>query len=224
MATISTAVMMCLSGIDVAAFENVRSRLLGIAHHVLDRAADAEDVVQDAWVRWQRTDRTQVRNPTAFLVTVTTRVALNAATSACARREVSVGEWLPEFDLASIDPARETERAESLEDALQLMMERLSPAERAVYLLHHAFDYPFREIAEVLELSEANARQVARRARMHLAEQSHKPVDPAERDELVSAFLGAARFGDMACLIDLLSGCRRPSARVASATDASSMA
>ena len=85
----------------VADFESMRSRLFGIAYRVLDRAADAEDVVQDVWVRWQRADRAQVRDPIAYLITITTRVALNAATSACARREVSAGEWLPEPDPAS---------------------------------------------------------------------------------------------------------------------------
>jgi RNA polymerase sigma factor (sigma-70 family) len=197
----------------VADFESVRSRLFGIAYQMLGRAADAEDVVQDVWVRWQGADCARVRDPVAFLVTVTTRVALNAATSACARREVSAGGWLPEPDLASVDPARETERGEAIEVAVQLLMERLSPVERAVYVLHEAFDYPFREIAEVLQLSEPNARQLGRRARRHLAEQRHNPVDPAERDGLLRAFLDAARLGDTARLIDLLSKCRYPSTR-----------
>ena len=138
-------------------------------------------------------------------MTITTRLALNAATSARARREVSVGGWLPERDLASVDPELEVERSEALEFAVQLLMERLSPVERAVYVLREAFDYPFREIAEILGLSEANARQLARRARKHLAEQRHNPVDPAQRDGLREAFLDAARAGDMARLIDLLS-------------------
>lgn len=186
----------------VADFESIRSRLVGIAHRVLDRAADAEDVVQDVWVRWQRADRAQVRDPIAYLTTITTRAALNVATSARARREVSAGGWLPELDLASVDPAREAERREALGVAVQLLLERLSQVERAVYVLHEAFDYPFREIAELLGLSDANARQLARRARMHLAEQPRNPVDPAERDDLLAAFLDAARFGDLARLID----------------------
>ena len=189
----------------VADFQSVRSRLFGIAYQMLGRTADAEDVVQDVWVRWQGADRARVRDPVAFLVTITTRVALNTATSACARREVSAGGRLPELDPASVDPAREAERGEALEVAVQFLMERLSPVERAVYVLHEAFDYPFREIAEVLELSEANARQLACRARQHLAEQRHNPVDPAERDGLRKAFVDAARFGDMALLIDVLS-------------------
>jgi RNA polymerase sigma-70 factor (ECF subfamily) len=189
----------------VADFESVRSRLFGIAYQMLGGAADAEDVVQDVWVRWQGADRALVRDRVAFLVTITTRVALNVATSARARREVSVGGWLPQPDLASVDPALRAERGEALELAVQLLIERLSPVERAVYVLREAFDYPFREIAEVLDLSEANARQLARRARHHLAVGRHHAVDPAERDGLLEAFLDAARAGDMARLIDLLS-------------------
>jgi len=194
------------SGPEAAAdFESVRSRLFGIAYQLLRHAADAEDVVQDVWVRWHGADRARVQDRVAFLVTITTRLALNAATSARARREVSVGGWLPERDLASVDPALDAERSEALEFAVQLLMERLSPVERAVYVLREAFDCPFRGIAEVLGLSEANARQLARRARKHLAEQRHNPVDPAQREGLLEAFLDAARAGDMARLIDLLS-------------------
>ena len=193
------------SGPEAADFDSVRSRLFGIAYQLLRRAADAEDVVQDVWVRWQGADQARIRDRVAFLVTITTRLALNVATSARARREVSVGGWLPQRDLASVDPALEAERSEALEFAVQLLMERLSPVERAVYVLREAFDYPFREIAEVLGLSEVNARQLARRARKHLAEQRHNPVDPAQRDALLEAFLDAARAGDMARLVDLLS-------------------
>ena len=188
-----------------ANFESVRPRLFGIAYQILGGAADAEDVVQDVWVRWQGADRARVNDRVAFLVTITTRVALNAATSARARREVSAGAWLPERDFASDDPAVRAERSEALELGVQLLIKRLSPVERAVYVLREAFDYPFREIAEVLDLSEANARQLARRARKHLAEQRDNPVDPTERDRLLGAFFDAARAGDMARLIDLLS-------------------
>jgi RNA polymerase sigma factor (sigma-70 family) len=189
----------------IADFESVRFRLFGIAYQLLRRAADAEDVVQDVWVRWQGADQTRVRDRVAFLVTITTRIALNATTSARARREVSVGGGLPQRDLAAVDPALEAERSQALECAVQLLMQRLSPVERAVYLLRDAFDYPFRDIAQILELTEANARQLARRARNHLAEQRHNPVDPAQRHRLLDAFLDAARAGDMAHLIALLS-------------------
>jgi RNA polymerase sigma factor (sigma-70 family) len=185
-------------------FESVRSRLFGIAYQMLGRAADAEDVVQDVWIRWQGVDRARVRDRNAFLVTVTTRVALNAATSARVRREVSFGIGLPESDYAAADPAVEAERREELGFALHILIERLSPVERAVYVLREAFGHSFRDIAEAFGLSEANARQLARRARMHLAEQRKNPVDPAERDGLLEAFLEAARAGDMARLIGLL--------------------
>jgi RNA polymerase sigma-70 factor, ECF subfamily len=193
-----------------ADFESVRSRLLGIAYRIVGRAADAEDVVQDVWIRWHGADRAEVRDPVAFLVTVTTRTALNAATSARARREVSAGGWLPELhpanaDPSAVDPVRAAERGEALELAVQLLMERLLPVERAVYVLHEAFDYPFREIADALKISEANARQLARRARQHLGEQRTRPVDPAERSGLLRAFLDAARDGDTARLINRLS-------------------
>jgi RNA polymerase sigma-70 factor (ECF subfamily) len=158
------------------------------------------------WVRWQGADRAQVRNRVAFLVTVTTRVALNAATSARARREISVGGGPPERASTAPDPALRAERGEELALAVRLLLERLSPAERAVHVLREAFDYPFRQIAEVLGTSEANARQLARRARTHLAEQRRGPVDPAEHDGLLAAFLAAARSGDMTGLIDVLTG------------------
>jgi RNA polymerase sigma factor (sigma-70 family) len=204
-ATTSTAATGPEAGDGAADFESIRSRLFGIAYQVLGGAADAEDVVQDVWVRWQGADRARVRDRVAFLVTVTTRVALNVVTSARARREVSVGEWMPQRALGSVDPALGAERGEALELAVQLLIERLSPVERAVYVLREAFDYPFRDIAEVLELSEANARQLALRARKHLAAERRNPVDPAERYGLLDAFLDAARAGDMAGLIDQLS-------------------
>jgi RNA polymerase sigma factor (sigma-70 family) len=185
-------------------FEGVRSRLFGIAYQVVGRAADAEDVVQDVWIRWHGADRAGVRDRVAFLATVTTRVALNVATSARVRREVSVSAGLPRRDFASPDPAVEAERGEDLGLAVHLLFERLSPVERAVYVLREAFDYSFRDIAEALGLSEANARQLARRARVHLAEPRHNPVDPAARDGLLEAFLDAARDGDMARLVGLL--------------------
>lgn len=191
--------------VAVADFQSVRSRLFGTAYQTLGVAADAEDIVQEVWIRWQGTDRAQVRDRVAFLATVTTRVALNAATSARARREVSIGAGLPERDIASADPTIGVERREELEFAVDHLIGRLSPVQRAVYLLREAFEYPFRDIAEALELSEANARQLARRARKRLTEERHIPVDPAERDRLLDAFLDAARAGDMARLIDVLS-------------------
>jgi len=187
-----------------ADFESVRSRLFGIAYQVVGRAADAEDVVQDVWIRWQGVDRARVRDRVAFLATVTKRAALNAATSAHVRREVSSGVGPPESDYGAADPAVEAERREAIGLAIHVLIERLSRVERAVYVLREAFGYSFRDIAVALGLSEANARQLTRRARMHLAEQRHNPVDTAQRDGLLEAFLDAARGGDMTHLIGLL--------------------
>ena len=181
-------------------FQSVRPRLFGIAYRMLGRVADAEDVVQDVWVRWLGADRARVHDRVAFLVTITTRVALNVAVSARARREIPVDRWLPERIPTSDDPTLAAERSADLEGAFRLLLERLSPTERAVFVLREAFEYPFREIAEALEISEANARQLGRRARAHLAEQRYKPVQPAESDRLFRAFLDAARAGDVAGL------------------------
>ena len=187
------------SDVDVATeeFQAARPRLFGIAYRMLGTVAEAEDVVQDAWLRWQGTDRSQVRNPAAFLSTVTVRLAINASESARARREVYTGPWLPEPVLTANDPALGAERTESLEIGLLLLLERLTPNERAVYLLREAFDYDYREIAEVLEISESNARQLATRARTHLEDGRSKPVATGERDRLLRAFLAAAQSGDL---------------------------
>jgi len=196
---------MRLAEVDaVAEFESVRDLLFRIAHRTLGHAADAEDVVQDVWVRWQGVDRARVRDRVAFLVTITTRSALNAATSARARREVSAGAWGTEAPCASVDPEREAERGEELEFAVRLLVERLPPVERAVYVLREAFEYPFREIADLLGLSEANARQLAVRARRRVAVRRHGPVVPGEREQLLEAFRDAARNGDLAPLTEFL--------------------
>ncbi|GAA1169918.1 sigma-70 family RNA polymerase sigma factor [Pseudonocardia alaniniphila] len=189
----------------VADFESVRPRLFGIAYRMLGGVADAEDIVQEVWLRWQTADRAGVRDRVGFLVTITTRLALNAATSARARREVSVGRWLPDrASDAAEEPSSRAERIEALELAVRLLLERLSPVERAVYILREAFGYPFCEIATTLVIGESNARQLARRARMHLAEQRRMPVDPEERGRLLATFIIAAQAGDVARLKCLL--------------------
>lgn len=180
------------------AFLAVRPQLFGIAYRMLGGVAEAEDVVQDAWLRWQGTDRDQVRNPAAFLTTVTTRLAINAATSARARRETYVGPWLPEPVDTSDDPALGAERAEALELATLLLLERLTPVERAVYVLREAFGYPYRRIADILDLTEANARQLARRARDRLGARGAVPVDPGEHRRLLDELVAAAHEGDLA--------------------------
>jgi hypothetical protein len=139
-------------------------------------------------------------------VTITTRVALNVAVSARARREIPVDRWLPERVSSCEDPTVAAERSVDLTDAVRLLLQRLSATERAVFVLHEAFGYPFREIAEALEVSEANARQLGRRARVHLAEHIYSPAQPAKCDRLLRAFLDAARAGDVAGLKRLLVG------------------
>jgi RNA polymerase sigma-70 factor (ECF subfamily) len=185
---------------EVTDFQSVRPRLFGIAYRMLGRVADAEDVVQDVWVRWLGADRAVVHDRVAFLVTITTRVALNVAVSAHARHEISVDRWLPERVPTGDDPTLAAERSAELEDAVRLLVQRLSPAERAVFVLREAFGYPFREIAGALEISEANARQLGRRARVHLADRRYEPVQPMDCDRLFRAVLDAARTGDVAGL------------------------
>lgn len=187
-----------------AAFADVRQRLQGIACRILGSRDGAEDIVQDAWVRWQICDRTQVRNPTAFLVAMTTRLAINAATSARARRECSVGTWLVEPVDASDDPIVGIERTEALAFGILQLFERLSPMERAAYVLRQAFDYPYATIAGVLQLTEANTRQLVSRASRRLASDRRRPVSTADRQRLVKAFVAAARGGDVAELETVL--------------------
>lgn len=180
------------------AFLAVRPRLFGLAYRMLGSVAEAEDVVQDAWVRWQGTDRSRVENPAAFLTTTTTRLAINAATSARARRETYVGPWLPEPVDTSDDPALGAERTEALELATLVLLERLTPVERAVYVLREAFGYPHRRVAEILDMTEANARQLARRARDRIGTRPAVPVDPGEHRRLFEEFVAAAHDGDLA--------------------------
>jgi RNA polymerase sigma-70 factor (ECF subfamily) len=187
----------------LAEFRPVRPRLLSIAYRILGSWAEAEDVVQDAWLRWQTCDRRVVRNPTAFLVTTTTRLAINAATSARARRETYVGDRFPEGVETSDLPAIEAERREALQHGIRLVLQRLAPTERAAYILRQAFDYPYPRIADLLRISEANARQLVSRATKHLAVAQRRPPTSAEQLRLVHAFGVAAQHGDLSVLEDL---------------------
>ncbi len=184
----------------LSAFLLVRPRLFGIAYRMLGSAAEAEDLVQDVWVRWQTADRSVVQNPQAFLVTTTTRLAINVLQSARARRETYVGPWLPEPVDTSTDPGLGAERGEALTFAVLLMLEKLSPAERAAYVLREAFSYSHRDIAHVLRIEEANARQLVTRARAHISSERRAPVDAARQARLLKAFVAAARTGDVARL------------------------
>lgn len=180
-----------------AVFHVVRPRLFGIAYRMLGSASEAEDIVQDAWLRWQGTDRSVVRDPPAFLATATTRLAINALQSARARRETYVGPWLPEPVDTSNDPTLGAERAEALGFAVLVMLERLTPTERAAYVLREAFGYPYVQISEIVQLSEAAARQLVSRARKHLAGERRRDVSQEEQRRLLTAFVSAAQNGDL---------------------------
>ncbi len=187
----------------LSAFLSARPRLFGIAYRMLGSAAEAEDIVQDVWVRWQTTDRSPVRNPLAFLVTATTRLAINVLQSARARKETSAGPWLPEPVDTSTDPGAGTELGEALNLAVLILLEKLTPTERAAYVLREAFDYPYREIAAILRVGEANARQLVTRARGHVSGARRASVSAAEQRCLLDAFVAAARTGDLARLENL---------------------
>lgn len=190
--------------VTVAVFEQQRGRLFGIAYRMLGEVGLAEDVVQNAWLRWSTAKQDAVAEPGAYLATVVTRLAITELTSARARREVYVGPWLPEPVDTSADPLLGAERAEALSMAVLVLLEKLSPAERAAFVLHEAFDYPHARVADVLETTEANARQLFSRAKTHLDAGRPRPVSPAERDRLLGAFLAAAGAGDLSALESVL--------------------
>ncbi|MCU1323405.1 MAG: polymerase, sigma-24 subunit, subfamily [Acidobacteriaceae bacterium] len=190
-------------GEAAAVFLKVRPRLFGIAYRMLGSVSEAEDIVQDVWLRWQGTDRTVVLDPSAFLATTTTRLSLNLAQSARSRRETYIGPWLPEPVDTSADPQLGAERGEALQFAVLLLLEKLQPTERAAYILREAFDYAYREIADILQIGEANARQLVTRARKHIADGRRAPVTASEQQRLLEAFIAAAQKGDLASLEDL---------------------
>jgi len=198
-----------------ASFEPYRRRLLGLAYRMLGSVADAEDAVQETYLRWHAADRDNVSNPRAFLMTTTTRICLDVLSSARARREEYVGPWLPEpvVDTSALAPDSRAELAEDLSIALLLTLDRLSPLERAAFLLHDVFDFSFGEVASALERSEAACRQLAARARSHVRSVRPRGTNaPAARPgeiepkhaELMSAFVAATRSGDLNALTQLL--------------------
>ena len=188
----------------LSAFLSVRPRLFGIAYRMLGSAAEAEDIVQDVWVRWQTTDRSLVRDGAAFLATTTTRLAINVMQSARSRRETHVGLWLPEPVDTSANSGLGLERGEGLEAGVLVLLEKLSPTERAAYILREAFEYAYRDIADILRLQEANARQLVTRARQHVANGRRTPANATEQKRLLAAFIAAAQNGDVAGLEGLL--------------------
>jgi RNA polymerase sigma-70 factor (TIGR02957 family) len=187
-----------------AVFGPLRPRLFGIAYRMLGSATEAEDLVQDVWLRWQTSDRSSVINPAAYLATAITRLAINASQSARARRETYIGPWLPEPVDTSADPHLGAERGEALNFAVLLMLETLSPHERAAYILREAFDYPYEQIAAILRSSEAAARQLVSRARKHLRAERRTAATGAQQRQLLEAFVAAARTGDLPALEKLL--------------------
>jgi RNA polymerase sigma-70 factor, ECF subfamily len=198
-----------------AIFEPFRRRLLGLAYRMLGSMADAEDAVQETYLRWHRADRSEVSDPRAFLMTTTTRICLDMLTSARARREEYVGQWLPEpvVDTAALAPDSRTELAEDLSIALLLTLDRLSPLERAAFLLHDVFDFSFSEVASGLDRSEAACRQLAARARAHVraarprgatAAPARSGESDAKHAQLLSAFVAATQSGDLNALTQLL--------------------
>ena len=189
----------------LSVFLSERARLFGIAYHLLGSAAEAEDLMQEVWVRWQTANRCLVRDAAAFLATTTTRLAINVVQSARWRRETSVGPWLREPVDASADPGLGVERGEALELGVLTLAEKLSPRERVAFILREAFEYPYRDIANVLRLEEANARQVVARARQHVANGRRMPAGSTEQRRLLDAFTAAAQQGDVAGLEDLAS-------------------
>jgi RNA polymerase sigma factor (sigma-70 family) len=181
-------------------FLSMRPRLFGIAYRILGRAADAEDIVQDVWLRWQSTKRSAVLDPPAFLATTATRLAINLAQSARSRRETYVGSSPGEPVDTSADPGLGAERGEALNLAIVALLEKLSPTERAAYVLREAFDYPYRHIADILQKKEADVRQLVSRARKHVADGRHTPVHSDQQRRFLETFIAAAQKGDTAAL------------------------
>jgi RNA polymerase sigma factor (sigma-70 family) len=192
----------------VERFERWRPRLEAIAYRLLGSAEEAQDVVQDTFLRWHGADVARIEVPEAWLTKVLTNLCLNQLTSARARREAYVGRWLPEPLLAGdpmLGPADTVEQREAVSYAVLTLMERLSPNERAVYVLREAFDYPHRQIAEILDITEAASQQIFHRAKMHVAStQARRDIDKAAAQRIVEEFLAAATSGQTDELVRLL--------------------
>ncbi|MFF7367912.1 RNA polymerase sigma-70 factor [Streptomyces tricolor] len=193
---------------DVDRFEAARPRLEAIAYRLLGSSSEAEDAVQETFLRWQAADVERIEVPEAWLTKVLTNLCLNMLTSARARRETYVGSWLPEPLLAGdpmLGPADTAEQRESVSYAVLVLLERLSPGERAVYVLREAFDYPHREIAEILDLTEAASQQIYHRAKKHVADgKARTEIDEAAARKIVEEFLAAATSGRTEPLLRLL--------------------
>jgi RNA polymerase sigma-70 factor (ECF subfamily) len=182
-----------------------RSLLFTVAYEMLGSAADAEDVLQEAWLRWAAVDQSQVCDSRAYLIRIVTRQALNQMRTLSRRREEYVGEWLPEPLLTSPDVAEDVELAESVSMAMLTVLETLAPIERAVFVLHEVFDMPYAEIGEAIGKSTAAVRQVAWRAREHVAARRPRvQVSRAEQQAVVERFLAALRTGQLQQLLEVM--------------------
>ena len=182
-----------------------RNLLFTVSYEMLGSAADAEDVLQEVWLRWAEVPVDAVRDPRAYLVRVTTRLSLNRLRTLARRREDYVGTWLPEPVMTAPDVAQDVELADSVSTAMLLVLETLPPTERAVFVLREVFDVPYAEIAEAVEKSEPAVRQIASRARTHVAERRPRTsVSAAERDAVIAKFRAATEGGDLQSLMDVL--------------------
>lgn len=188
-------------------FSEHRATLFGIAYRMLGSVMDAEDVVQEAYLRWERVDRDTVESPRAFLSTIVTRLSIDALREAKRRREVYVGEWLPEPLMTGRDPRESAELADSLSTAFLVLLESLSPPERAAFLLREVFNYDYRQLADILDTTDTNCRQMVSRAKARLESREHR-FEPSREDQerLLSRFVQATSTGDYAALVEVLAG------------------
>jgi RNA polymerase sigma-70 factor (TIGR02957 family) len=186
-------------------FVTHRGLLFTVAYEMLGSAVDAEDVLQETWLRWADVDQEEVRDPRAYLVRIVTRQALNRLRTVSRRREEYVGEWLPEPLLTSPDVAEDAEFAENISIAMLMVLETLGPAERAVFVLHEVFETPYDEIAEVVGKTAAAVRQIAHRAREHVAARRPRmKVDRAQQEATLEKFMVAVTSGDVQGLVEVL--------------------
>ncbi|MEU8001894.1 RNA polymerase sigma factor SigJ [Catellatospora sp. NPDC049111] len=197
--------MAIMDGTEQDPFTEHRRLLFATAYRMLGSVADAEDIVQDAWLAWHKEDRTEVRHPKAYLVRTVTNLALNRLTSAQATRVSYVGPWLPEPLLTAPDVADAGETAEDVSFALLVVLETLTPVERAVFVLREAFGFSHGEIAGFLERPEPTIRQIARRAREHVqARHTRFDTDKARREQVTARFMSACAGGDLNAVMELL--------------------
>lgn len=181
-----------------------RTRLLRVAHRITGDAGTAEEVVQEVWLRWQGTRRSEVQNPPAFLTTATTHVAINVIQSARARHESVVLSTLPDQVDLDMDPTAHAQQSEAVSDGMRVLLERLNARERAAFLLRKAFDYPYDRIAGVLDIGAANARQIVHRAQRKLYRDRGRTADPVEHRRLSRAFVRAVSDGELLALESVL--------------------